>query len=391
MISITPFVSVHAPLDGQLCSDDRSKNERDLLELIRNKGPLPKTKLAQLSGLSAQSATVLINKLEKSGLVRAHPPVKGRIGQPQIPFGLNASGAYGLGLKVGRRSFDITLLDLCGNVISTVHEKIPYPEVDHFLSFAVRAYAAVTRALCDDEKQKIRGIGVAMPFEVWRWAEEAGAPKDVLSQWQNVDLAACLSTALSLPVYISNDATAACTAELSFGNAAALSNFLYIFVSTFVGGGIVLNNAVFAGTSGNAGAVGSLPFASENGDQLINQSSLYLLEAQLTDAGFDGQQIYNTPDYWPIADSVITSWVERAAAGLAFSAQCATGLLDIEGIVIDGAMPDDVKKSLVEHTAAILHNTDMKGLSIPHVIKGTVGSKAQSIGSANLPLLANYY
>lgn len=391
MSTIMPFVSVHAPIDGQLRTDDRSKNERDLLELIRNKGPLPKTKLAQLSGLSAQSATVLINKLEKSGLVKAHPPVKGRIGQPQVPFGLKASGAYGLGLKVGRRSFDITLLDLCGNVVSTVHEKIPYPEVDHFLSFAVRAYAAVTRALSEDEKKRIRGVGVAMPFEVWRWAEEAGAPNDVLSQWQNVDLAERLSTALSLPVYISNDATAACTAELSFGNAAAFSNFLYIFVGTFVGGGVVLNNAIFAGTSGNAGAIGSLPFSSDRGEQLINQSSLYLLETELSRAGFDGQQIYNTPDYWPIANSIIASWVESASAGLAFTAHCATGLLDLEGIIIDGAMPDKVKASLVERTAAILHNTDMKGLSPPRVIKGMVGSKAQSIGSANLPLLANYY
>jgi predicted NBD/HSP70 family sugar kinase len=391
MSTIMPFVSVHAPIDGQLRTDDRSKNERDLLELIRNKGPLPKTKLAQLSGLSAQSATVLINKLEKSGLVKAHPPVKGRIGQPQVPFGLKASGAYGLGLKVGRRSFDITLLDLCGNVVSTVHEKIPYPEVDHFLSFAVRAYAAVTRALSEDEKKRIRGVGVAMPFEVWRWAEEAGAPNDVLSQWQNVDLAERLSTALSLPVYISNDATAACTAELSFGNAAAFSNFLYIFVGTFVGGGVVLNNAIFAGTSGNAGAIGSLPFSSDRGEQLINQSSLYLLETELSRAGFDGQQIYNTPDYWPIANSIIASWVQSASAGLAFTAHCATGLLDLEGIIIDGAMPDKVKASLVERTAAILHNTDMKGLSPPRVIEGMVGSKAQSIGSANLPLLANYY
>lgn len=391
MSTLMPFVSVHAPTNGELRSDDRSKNERDLLELIRNKGPLPKTKLAQLSGLSAQSATVLINKLEKSGLVKAHPPVKGKIGQPQIPFGLQASGAYGLGLKVGRRSFDITLLDLCGNVISTVHEKIPYPEVEQFLSFAVRAYAAVTRTLSEDEKKKIRGVGVAMPFEVWRWAEEAGAPDDVLSQWQSVDLAALLSTTLSLPVYISNDATAACTAELSLGNAAALSNFLYIFVGTFVGGGVVLNNAIFAGASGNAGAIGSLPFSSANGDQLINQSSLYLLETELSRAGFDGQQIYNTPDYWPNADSVIMSWIEQASAGLAFSAHCATGLLDIEGIIIDGAMPNNVKDSLVERTAAILHNTDMKGLSFPRIIKGMVGSKAQSIGSASLPLLANYY
>ena len=66
-------------------------------------------------------------------------------------------------------------------------------------------------------------------------------------------------------------------------------------------------------------------------------------------------------------------------------------LLDVEGVIIDGAIPNDVKESLVEKTKGAMEHLDMRGLSKIHVSPGLVGAKAQSIGSANLALQANYY
>ncbi|MEI8617058.1 ROK family protein [Pseudoalteromonas sp. B193] len=47
--------------------------------------------------------------------------------------------------------------------------------------------------------------------------------------------------------YVCNDDTAACSAELSFGNPARFSDFLYIFIGTFIGGGVVINETLFTG------------------------------------------------------------------------------------------------------------------------------------------------
>ena len=82
-------------------ADNRSDNERAIISLINKHKELPKAQIAELTGLSAQSATVIIKKLESDGLVLRNAPVKGKVGQPKVPFSLNADGAFGLGLKVG--------------------------------------------------------------------------------------------------------------------------------------------------------------------------------------------------------------------------------------------------------------------------------------------------
>lgn len=372
--------------------DDRSANERAILTLIRQRIALPKAEIAQLTGLSAQSATVIIKKLETDGLVKRLKPIKGGVGQPKVPFGLNANGAFSIGLKVGRRSFDITLLDLKGNVKATLHEKFAYPTVSNLLNFAERAFNVLIKNLDAAQQKMVRGLGVAMPFEIWSWAEEAGAPKKELEEWKEFDPQTELESLLNLPVFIKNDAGAACSAEMSFGNPKRYDSFLYIFVGTFLGGGLVLNNQLINGKTGNAGAIGSLPFFSQNQQrQLITQSSLYLLESELEKAGENAKHIYESPSYWQCNDSLVKNWVRETAKGLAFASQCAMSLLDLDGVIIDGAIPSNIKELLVEATQSALKDLDMRGIAPAQISPGHVGVKAQSIGSANLALQANYF
>ncbi|WP_334019745.1 ROK family transcriptional regulator [Alteromonas sp. S015] len=372
--------------------DSRSPNERNVLTLIRQRASLHKAEIAQLTGLSAQSATVIIKKLEADGLVKKLKPIKGGVGQPKVPFGLNENGAFGIGLKVGRRSFDMTLLDLKGNVRATLHEKFAYPTVDNLLTFAKRAFNVLVKNLDAHQQRLVRGLGVAMPFEIWSWAEEAGAPKKELEEWREFNAQAALEDLLSLPVFIKNDAGAACSAEMSFGNPDNYDSFLYIFVGTFLGGGLVLNNQLINGKTGNAGAIGSLPFFNRTTQsQLIAQSSLYLLERKLNQAGSNGQHIYESPSHWSCDKQIIDDWLNETARGLAFAAQCAMSLLDLDGVIIDGAIPDNIKYSLVEQTQSDMRGLDMRGVAKFEISAGKVGRKAQSIGSANLALQASYY
>ena len=64
----------------------RPYNERLLLDLIRANGAMSKAELTRASGLSAQSATVIVNRLVDDGLLRAGASVKGKIGQPSTPY-----------------------------------------------------------------------------------------------------------------------------------------------------------------------------------------------------------------------------------------------------------------------------------------------------------------
>jgi hypothetical protein len=88
---------------------------------------------------------------------------------------------------------------------------------------------------------------------------------------------------------------------------------------------------------------------------------------------------------------IVQVWMEQAAQGIAFATHCAFSMLDLDGIIIDGAMPQNIKHELVTCVQNALKDADLRGITQGSISAGNVGSKAQSIGSANLSLIANYY
>ncbi len=77
------------PSRGTNQSGVRLYNERLVLSLIRRHGSLAKAEIARLTGLSAQTISVIMRQLEADGLVVKEAPQRGKIGQPSVPFSLN--------------------------------------------------------------------------------------------------------------------------------------------------------------------------------------------------------------------------------------------------------------------------------------------------------------
>ncbi len=384
----------HQSKGGRSQSGLRIHNERRILSIIRKEGAISKAKISNQTGLSAQAVTVIINGLEADNLLIRKEIKKGSVGQPSVPFSLNPDGAFGIGLKIGRRNFDLTLIDFVGNVRATLHQVFDYPTVQGLLSFLEDGIKQITLNLPSEFASRVKGIGIATPYEIWGWAEEAGAPTEALNEWKEFDLANGVSKISYLPSYICNDDTAACSAELSFGNPHGFTHFTYAFIGTFIGGGVVINNSLL---TGNAGAIGSLPVPviKPNGElatqQLIMKSSLFVLENMLNDAGYDSHQIHSSDSYWQEYLDIVDDWIEQVAEGLTYVALNSAAVFEAQAIVIDGIFPEDVRDKIVERTNNKIEASDLRGLSSLMCVNGVIGSKAQSVGSANLPLLATYF
>src|SRR6478735_4019316 len=113
----------------------RAYNERLVLSLVRLYGSQSKADIARRTGLSAQTVSVIMRALEKEGLLSRGEPVRGRVGQPSIPMRLNADAVYSFGVKMGRRSADLVLMDFVGNIRLQLHQTYAYPLPDEILSF----------------------------------------------------------------------------------------------------------------------------------------------------------------------------------------------------------------------------------------------------------------
>lgn len=75
---------------------------------------------------------------------------------------------------------------------------------------------------------------------------------------KEVQLSSMLGKRLNKVVYIENDATAVAISEKVFGNGRGFENFLYITLSTGIGGGIFINNKVYRGSLGMAAEFGHI-------------------------------------------------------------------------------------------------------------------------------------
>ena len=379
---------------GSNLSRVRAHNERLVLSLIREK-PLPRAEIARRTGLSAQTITLITRALNAEGLIDSGKPIKGKVGQPSVPLMLKADGAYFMGLKVGRRSAELITMNFVGDVVFRSQEQYPYPTPECIVQFLCREIPLVAAELGDKATSRLHGLGVAMPYEIWDWSEKLGAPKQVMEQWRDFDFQEAISSFTTLPVFVENDATAACGAELTFGHGRHHSEFAYLFIGFFIGGGLVFNGSVYRGLTGNAGAFGSLPVVDEHGlnglSQLIDTSSIHLFESEAL-AGNDLATEYLVHDskIWSSETESLKSWLDKLIGSLAMAIVSINSVVDVGVIIIDGGFPSAIRDRIVINTRAALETLDTKGIQIPEIIAGKVGPEARALGAARLPLFARF-
>ena len=229
---------------------------------------------------------------------------------------------------------------------------------------------------------------------MWQWESEIGAPLGALAPWREFDVEGSIAAVCPYAVTLCNDATAACAAEFFFGQGWRHRDFLYFFIGAFLGGGLVLDGALWTGRTGNAGALGSMPVMakSETGGapQLIASASIYQLERRLERAGVDASSMWSTPDAWEDFGTHLEGWIEDVASALARASVAAISVIDFEAILIDGAMPAAVRDRLTARTAQIFRGLDRRGLSDVVIVPATIGADARAIGGAALPLIKNF-
>lgn len=370
--------------------EPRPENERLILSLVRQNGCMSKAELARATGLSAQSATNIVNRLEEEGLLRAGKSVKGKIGQPSKPYTLNPEGALTIGVKVGRQSVEVATMGFDYAIIEHRRIRYEYPRFEAVRTQVIDTMRELIANLGEKRAAQLLGVGLAIPDALSSWESTIGAPEGSMAPWDHADLCADIESEFNLPVSRMNDASAACLAALKLGKTTARS-FLYIYVGTFAGGGIAIDGRVYEGLTGNAAAFGSMPMRvveAGQGDQLIGSASLHDLEGLALKAGVDPQVFYTAQQLGPAAETVLAAWIAVAAPALAFTFVAGQAFLDIDTMILDTSLEDSLRARLVEATRAALACYDARGLRPFELVAGDGGVHARSIGSALLPFQA---
>jgi predicted NBD/HSP70 family sugar kinase len=375
--------------------DLRNYNERLIIDTIRQSGDVSKADLAKITKLSAQTATIIVNKLLDDDLLRKMKSVKGKVGQPRTPITLNPNGAFSFGVKVGRRSVDIILLDFTHSIIEQRNLRYDYPEPDVVLNWVTNNIKEIVENLPRAYQSRILGIGLAQPFELENWNEIVGAPEGTLESWLDFDLRLEIEKIINFPTYFLNDASSACMAEISQTPENSEATFFYIYIGTFVGGGIAINGKLFEGSSGNAAAIASLPLTCSDRDQgssstQINHiSSFNSLDLWASKQGYS-PEVFTMDPLTPEVETEFAKWCDSAANGLAMAIVSAQAFLDLDFVVIDGSLPTHLKTRVVKATSEAINKYDLRGIDTPTIKAGQLGNDARAFGAALLPLRATF-
>lgn len=368
----------------------RDHNERLVLHLIRRHGAATKAELTRDTGLSPNAVSVIVNALEEDGLLLRGEPMRGRIGQPSTPLRLNPDARFHIGLKIGRRGFDMVIVDFCGGLRARCEKAHDYPTPARAVSFvesnldALLQDAGLTR-------DAIAGSGIAIPSQLWHWSGDFGALQDKMNVWHGHDIAATLTGLLPGPILVENDATAACLAEWVFGAHRIRPDCVYFFIGTFIGGGIVLNGAVFRGCRGNAGAFGPLRISEEpGGTRLVDHASLSVLHQMLDRRGLQNAASHLADHNWSSLEPSLSDWILRSARSLANAVVSASAVIDFEEVIIDGAVPSDVRSRMARLLESRLGQLDLGGIPYPKITQGSFGTVARAIGAAAIHINARY-
>jgi predicted NBD/HSP70 family sugar kinase len=370
----------------------RQFNERIVLQAIRMRGPLPKAEVARLTRLSTQTASVIINGLLEDGLVVKQERVRGRIGQPSVPIALNPDGAFTLGIKVGRRSLDVLAMDFVGQVRFRESMEYEYPDPARIFP-AIEQRLALVDAQLGAHAARLVGVGVAAPLWLGGWRELLGAPARVMQAWNEIDIRERIQALTELPVDFAKDTTAACVAELVVGRGNSVSNFLYVFIGTFVGGGLVIDGHLHPGPRGNAGAVGSFPLAAGmRGDakQVLHAASGLGLEQLLKQKGAPPAAAHDERALEARLKPLTERWLGDACPALALTITTAAALLDLDAVVVDGSIDRRLLSEIVSRTGSVLDSFSWEGITRPQLLTGSIGADARAMGGAILPLYRHF-
>ena len=375
----------------------RQFNERVVLQAIRLHGRLPKAEIARLTHLTPQTVQVIIARLEADDLVRKLEPVRGKVGQPSVPMALNPDGAFSIGIKIGRRSMDMLLVDFTGQVRQRLSLAYDSPDADTLFGEIDVRLKQLRRALPAPLRERLYGVGIAAPLSLGGWQELLGVAPAQAARWADIDIRARVAAMTELPVQFVKDTAAACVAELVAGRGRSIGSFLYVFVDTFIGGGLVLDSHLRGGVHGNAGAVGSMPLGLAAGDttgrrpaRLLSVASLFNLESRYLARGLDAGAASDARALTAPWLESTEAWLREAAPAIALAIHGGACLLDLEGVIVDGSFDAALLARLLAGVDAALGAYSWEGVTRPAVLAGTIGSDARAIGGALLPLYAHF-
>lgn len=371
----------------------------------RSRAGLSRVELAKIVGLSPQTISNITRRLLDQNLIYEAGKAGTGPGKPRTILRLNAAGMSAVGVHLDPALTTFVVLDLLGAVVK--HSRIKTPAGTDSKA-VINTIAGEIKQLISDsgvDPSRIAGLGIASPGPI-DLNEGTVVDPPLLLGWDRVPLRDALAEATGLSTIVDKDVTSAAVAETWAGGPSGAGSFIFMYMGTGIGCGIVLNDEVVRGTSGNAGEIGHI-MVDPDGDPCdcglrgcVKSSCIpQVLVAQAVEAGVlaASHQAANGPAIQESFDALCAAAtagdqraadiIDRSAVLVARAVSTITNALDVDRVVFGGPfwtcladrylarIPDLVRESSATRK---IHEIEVVGTG--------VGEDVGAIGAACLVL-----
>jgi predicted NBD/HSP70 family sugar kinase len=243
----------------------RDRNRRLVVDELRRAGLISRAELARRTGLSRSTVSTLVADLQQQGLV-AEREVDGagpQGGRPPVLLSLERAAGVALGIDFGKSHVRVIVSDLAHTVLADIERPMETELSAHEGFDAAADLTAQALREAGVEQTDIIGAGMGVPGPIDVATGEVGSFA-ILPGWVGVRPEKDVSQKLGIPVKVENDANLGALAELTWGAGRGTRDFVYIKVSSGIGGGLVLGGQLYTGSGGIAGEMGH-SMVDENG------------------------------------------------------------------------------------------------------------------------------
>ena len=236
-------------------------NRSVLMRLLRNQPGRSRAQLANDSGLTKSTVSLLVRELIDEGWFSeiSMAAAASGVGRPSTPLQIDGRSRGLIGVEVAVDTLRVACVSLLGHVLWSTQEPLRSTRPQDVCSRIAQLTVLAQEQLVSRGAQ-LSGVGIGLPgaFDettgVVRFAPNLG--------WRNVDFLPQITQALvhaglpPVPVHVQNEADTAALSEYEFSDNDGRDSLIFVSCDVGVGAGIVLNDRLFTGMRGMAGEIG---------------------------------------------------------------------------------------------------------------------------------------
>jgi predicted NBD/HSP70 family sugar kinase len=232
-------------------------NDRAALEVLLERGPLTRSQLASITGISKPTASQLLSRLQETGLVVRDGIREGLPGRTAELYRVNPTATHVAGVDVSPGRVAVRIAEITGRMIGEHRMTTPGRSGNHVVE---RVRSALCGA-CDPAGLDLSELGrvvIGIPGAVNPATGRLGyAPH--MSGWHVPHLVETITEGLGVQVSVENDVNLVAQAEQAYGIATDAESFAVVWIGNGIGMALVIEGRLHRGSTGGAGEVGYMP------------------------------------------------------------------------------------------------------------------------------------